>query len=219
MSGAPLVRPEFGPPLTTLLRRRFGLPAGVTLALVAALVVVGGLVMALVRPGDEGTQLVHEGEPVFNVLYQPGALHEARPRAGELLRLEGRRGHQAVAVTVRPLTLPSFGGDVSHALLPAYATGHIDRLRASLPGFVLEDEGRARVNDAPGYEVTFHSGAPGDVTYGSDVLVVPSEDETAGAVVISLRRHVTGRLGKPAYALSGSARKAFRSFRYGRDRG
>jgi hypothetical protein len=214
-----LVRPEFGPPLTVLLRRRAGVPAALTLALVAALVVLGGLVALLVRPGDDGTQLVHEGEPVFNVLYEPDALHQAEPRAGELLRLEGRRGGQTVAVTVQPLSLPAFDGDVSHALLPSFASGHVDQLRARLTGFRLEDEGRARVNDAPGYEVTFRSGAAGDLTYGSDVLLVPNEDETTGAVVISLRRHVTGPLGKPAHELTGSARKAFRSFRYGRERG
>jgi hypothetical protein len=214
-----LVRPEFGPPLTALLRARAGVPAALTLALVAAVVMIGGLVALLVRPGSDGTQLVHEGEPVFNVLYEPDALHRTAPRAGELLRLEGRRGNQAVAVTVRPLRLPAFDGDVSHALLPAFASGHVERLRAQLDGFQLQDEGRARVNDAPGYEVTFKSGDAGDVTYGSDVLLVPNEDETGGAVVISLRRHVTGRLGKPAHELTANARKAYRSFRYGRDRG
>jgi hypothetical protein len=213
-----LVRPEFGPPLTTLLRRR-GIPPAVTVALVVALVAAGGLVMLFVRPGDDGEQLVHEGEPVFNVLYQPEGLHQVAPRDGELLRLAGRRGRQSVAVTVRPLALPAFDGDISHALLPAFASEHIERLRAQLPGFQLLDEGRARVNDAPGYEVVFRSGAPGEVNYGSDVLLVPSEDETAGAVVISLRRQVTGRLGAAGQELTESARKAFRSFRYGRERG
>jgi hypothetical protein len=212
------VQPEYGPPLTVLLRRR-GVPAAVTVALVVAVVVVGGLVMVLVRPGDEGTQLVHEGEPVFNVLYRADDLRPAAPQGDELMRLEGRSGRQEAAVTIRPLELPSFGGDVSHALLPSYASEHIERLREQLPGFRLEGEGRARVNDAPGYEVVFRSGSPGDLTYGSDVLLVPGEDETAGAVVISLRRQVTGRLGAAGKELTESARKAFRSFRYGRDRG
>jgi len=209
-----LVRPEFGPPLTTLLRRR-GIPAAVTVALILALVVAGGLVMLLVRPGKDGEQLVHEGEPVFNVLHEPDALHQARPRDGELLRLEGRRGRQSVAVTVQPLTLPAFRGDVTHALLPSFASEHIEGLRAQLPGFELEEEGRARVNDAPGYEVSFRAGD----TFGSDVLLVPSEDETNGAVILSLRRTVTGPLGPAAHELTNLARKAFRSFRYGRDRG
>jgi hypothetical protein len=212
------VQPEYGPPLTVLLRERAGVPAALTIALVVALVAIGALVMLLVRPGDEGTQLVHEGEPVFNVLYRTEDLRRAPPRAGELMRLEGSTGRQSAAITVRPLTLPAFRGDVSHALLPVFASDHIERLRERLPGFRLVSEGRARVNDAPGYEVVFRFGAPGDLTYGSDVLLVPGEDETDGAVVISLRRHVTGRLGAPAHELTASARKAYRSFRYGRDR-
>jgi hypothetical protein len=214
------VRPEFGPTLPALLRSRAGLPAPVTIALVAVLVALAGLAAVAVRPGrDDGDQLVFEGEPVFNVLYAPDALHRAAERPGELLRLEGTRGPQSVSVTVRPLALPAFDGDVSHAQLPVYATSHIDALRAGLDGFRLTGEGRARVNDAPGYEVTFTYGPPQARTFGSDVLVVPSEDDAAGAVLLSLRRQVTGPLDEADHEFSSLARKAFRSFRYGRDRG
>jgi hypothetical protein len=219
-SDDPLVLPEYGPTLPALLRARAGLPTGVTIALVAGLVALAGLAAVAVRPGDDdGDQLIYEGEPVFNVLYVSDALHREPARPGELLRLEGRRGPQSATVTVRPLGLPDFAGDVSHAQLPAYATAHIDALRARFDGFQLIDEGRARVNDAPGYEVTFRSGPPQARTFGSDVLVVPSEDVSDGAVVISLRRHVTGPLDEADKEFSGLARKAFRSFRYGRDRG
>jgi hypothetical protein len=214
----PLVLPEYGPTLPALLRGR--IPAPVTIALVVALVALAGLAAVAVRPGDDdGDQLIHEGEPVFNVLYVPDALHQAPARPGELLRLEGSRGPQSVTVTVQPLGLPDFAGDVSHAQLPAYASAHIDALRARFDGFQLIDEGRARVNDAPGYEVSFSYGTDGSRTFGSDVLVVPSEDESDGAVVISLRRQVTGPLREADHEFSGIARKAFRSFRYGRDRG
>jgi hypothetical protein len=213
-----LVKPEYGPPLTALLRERARVPAAATIVLLAALVVAGGLVMLFVRPGDEGDQLIHEGDPVFNVLYRPDDLRQATPRGDELLRLEGARGRQSVAVTVRPLGLPDVRGDVTHAFLPVYATAHLEQLRRVYPGFRLLNEGRARVNNAPGYEVAFQAGLPGGRTYGSDVLVVPGEDETAGALVLSLRRRVIGRLGAAGHELTASARKAFRSFRYGRDR-
>jgi hypothetical protein len=214
----PLVLPEYGPTLPALLRGR--LPAPVTIALVVALVALAGLAAVAVRPGDhDGDQLVHEGEPVFNVLYDADALHRVAARPGELLRLEGRRGPQSATVTVQPLGLPEFSGDVSHAQLPVYAAAHIDALRERFDGFQLTEEGRARVNDAPGYEVSFSSGTNRVRTFGSDVLVVPSEDDSGGAVVISLRREVTGPLREADHEFSGTARKAFRSFRYGRDRG
>jgi hypothetical protein len=216
------VAPEFGPTLPALLRARRGVPERLTLALIAALVLLLGFVMVTVRAGDEGgEQLVHEGAPVFNLLYDDAVLHEAEPRTGELVRLEGERGRQSVAVTVSPLSLPPFEGDIAHGLLPAYASGHVEDLAARLDGFELLEEGRARVNDAPGYEVTFRSGPERAPTFGSDVLVIPAEDDSRGAVVLSLRREFDGRpkVGEAGREFAATARSAFRSFRYGTDRG
>lgn len=217
-----LVQPEYGPTLPALLRDRAGVAPRLTVALVIALVALAALAMVRVGPGaDDGEQLVHEGDPVFNVLYPPEALRVAEPRPGELLRLEGERGRQSVAVTVRRLSMPAYRGDISHGLLPVFAAGHIEGLRARLDGFRLLGEGRARVNDAPGYEVTFRSGPPAARTFGSDVLLVTGENEGRDAVILSLRREIAGRgrLGETGREFSMLARKAFRSFRYGRDRG
>jgi hypothetical protein len=211
-----LVRPEFGPTLPALLRERFGLPPGATIAAVVVVVVVAGIVAVAVRPGTPGdAQFVHEDDPVFNMLYTSDMLDRVEPQGDELVRFEGKRGPQRVAVTVSPLKLPAAGGDVSHALLPVYASTHADRLREQVDGFQLVDEGRARVGGSPGYEVTFRAG---DRLFGSDVIVVPGEDDARGAVLVSLRREVSGPLGEAAHELSAAARSAFRSFAFGRDR-
>jgi hypothetical protein len=213
---------EFGPTLPALLRARRGVPERVTIAVIVALVLLLGFAMVTVRAGGEyGEQLVHEGAPVFNLLYDDDALREVEPRAGELVRIEGERGRQSVAVTVRPLRLPGFTGDVAHGLLPAYASGHVEALASRLDGFKLLEDGRARVNDAPGYEVTFRSGPGRAPTFGSDVLVIPAEVDARGAVVLSLRRRIEGRamLSEDEKEFSAIARSAFRSFRYGTDRG
>jgi hypothetical protein len=215
------LRPGFGPPLTAVAHRRLGVPAPVTLAAVAALVLAAGAAMAFVRTGagEVGEPLVHRGSPVFNVLASD-AMRPAEPRPGELLRLEGATRRASAVVTVRPLALPPFRGDVPHALLPVVASRHRDALRARVPGFALREEGRARVNDAPGYEVAFGGRAPGGRLVGSDVLLVPDGVTTAGAVLLSLRREVRGDArGARARQLSAAARSAFRSFRYGEDRG
>jgi hypothetical protein len=216
------VAPEFGPTLPALLRARRGVPERLTIAVIVALVALLGFAMVTVRAGGEyGEQLVHGGAPVFNVLYDDDALRAVEPRAGELVRIEGARGRQSVAVTVRPLRLPPFEGDVAHGLLPAYASGHVEELASQLDGFKLLEDGRARVNDAPGYEVTFRSGPARAPAFGSDVLVIPSEVDARGAVVLSLRRRIEGRakLSEDEKELSAIARSAFRSFRYGTDRG
>jgi hypothetical protein len=211
-----LVRPEFGPTLPALLRERFGLPPRATIAAVILLVVAAGIVAVAVRPGTPGdAQFVHEGDPEFNMLYTSDMLDRAEPRGTELVRFEGERGPQRVAVTVSPLELRAAGGDVSHAQLPLYASAHIDRLREQFDGFQLVDEGRARVGNSPGYEVTFRAG---DQMFGSDVMVVPGEDDARGAALVSLRREVSGPLGEEAHELSAAARSAFRSFAFGRER-
>jgi len=202
-------------------RRRTGLPERATIALIVLAVALVAIAVLLVRPRVDGvSSLVHRDDPAFNLLYASGALHEADPRPGELARLEGRRGRQSVAITVRPLALPAHEGDVVHGLLPINASGHIRALAAELDGFQLREQHRARVNNAPGYEIRFQSGAPGHATLGTDTLLVPDEDEERGAVLLSMRRTVDGRLtlGEREKEFANLASEAFRSFEYGTGR-
>ena len=133
------------------------------------------------RPRVDGvTQLVHREQPVFNVLYDDGALHAVAPRQGELLRLEGRRGRMSRRRDGQPgRAARRVHGDVAHGLLPAYASGHIEALRARLDHFQLRYEGRARVNGAPGYEVRFRTGPRGRRAFQNDILLVPTEEDGA----------------------------------------
>src|SRR6185436_20958258 len=118
---------------------------------------------------------------VFNLLYDNGALHRVDPEGGELVRLEGRRGRLAAAIAVERLALPSdASGDIAHGVLPAFASQHVEALRAELPDFELINEGRARVNGAPGYEVRFRTGR----TFGNDLLFLPSEEEAGDALLV-----------------------------------
>ena len=215
------VRPEFEPTLPALVRRRTGVPERVTVALLVLAVAAAGAAALFVRPRVDGVStLVHRSDPVFNLEYANGALHEAAPRAGELARLEGRRGRQSVTITVRPLALPASGGDVAHGVLPVNASGHIRVLATELDGFRLLDQHRARINDAPGYEVRFRSGPSARPTLGTDALLIPDEHEERGAVLLSMRRTVAGRLklGKRGQRFARAASEAFRSFAYGTGR-
>ena len=210
----PLVLPEYGPTLPELAQRRFGWRERTTVALLvaaAALIVVG---LLLVRPEvDSQTKYVHHDAPVFNLLYDNGALHEVAPEGDEIVRLEGRRGRLAAAVAVERLALPGATGDVAHGVLPAFASEHVKALRAELSGFELIQEGRARVNGAPGYEVRFRTGR----TFGNDLMILPSEEEAGDALLVKARRTTTGRrkLGKRERRFNKQLAKAYRSFKYG----
>jgi hypothetical protein len=221
-AGERLIRAELGPTLPALVRRRFGVPPLVTIAVAAvagtvALVVIVAAITGSKAPGEE---VVHERAPVFNVLH-PEGIEPVRTRAGELMRLEGRRGKLSVSVVVRPLELPRYDGDVTHGLLPVYAHGFAEARRRLLPGFKLVAEGRARVNNAVGYEIGFQSVRRRDRTYGRDVLLVPDDPgEAKGFVSLSLRQHKPGgpfTAAERGFAFA--ARKVYRSFRYGTGRG
>jgi hypothetical protein len=212
-----MIRADVGPTLPALVRRRLGIPPAVTLAVAAvvAAAAIALIVWVLTRPPGTGMQVFHRGAPVFNLLHSP-ALHRAKAR-------EGRRGKLSVEVVVRPLDLPPYRGDVTHGLLPAYADGFIQTQRRELPGMVLTQEGRARVNNAVGYEIGFQSVIPdASRTVGRDVLLVPDDPKEAkGHVTLSLRQVKPGgaKLTKGERNLAYLSRKAYRSFRFGTERG
>jgi hypothetical protein len=214
----PLLLPEYGPSLPALARRRFGWRERTTIALLIGFAVAVGLFVVVVRPRvDTATKYVHHGQPVFNLLYNNTRLHRVTPQGDELVRLQGRRGRLTSTIAVAPLALPPASGDLAHGLLPVFAAAHIKDLAAQDPDFALRAEGRARVNGAPGYEVRFRTGAPGHRTYGNDLMILPSEREPSGALLVTARRAVagTGKLGAREMSLDKATAKAYRSFTYG----
>jgi hypothetical protein len=214
----PLVLPEFRPTLPDLARARFGWRERTTVAVLVGAIALVVVALLVVRPRvDNITHFVHHGDPTFNLVYNNNRLHEAPPRGDELVRLQGRRGRMRVVIAVQPLPLPAAGGDIAHGVLPEYASGHIEELRAGLPDFELRQEGRARVNGAPGYEVRFAYGPEGRRTFGNDLMILPTEEDAAGALLVTSRRTINGSLkaGKRETSLYNASAKAYRSFKYG----
>jgi hypothetical protein len=212
-----LVRPEFEPTLPALLHRRFGLRERTTVALLALAVAAFAVAVVLVRPQvDRIAELAHDGDPAFTLEYRHDLFDSVDPRPGELARVEGRRGRQSVTITVTPLELPAYEGDVAHALLPIYASSHIRELAGRLDQFQLRAEHRARLHDAPGYEVRFRTGPRGRRTFGSDLMLIPDEQDTRGALLLSLRREISGRakLSESEEEFADLATGAMRSVRY-----
>ena len=214
----PLVLPQYGPTLPEIARRRFGLRERTTVAVLLVLAALIALGLFVVRPQvDPLAKYVHHGDPTFNLLYRRSALHKVAPQGPELVRLQGHRGRLTTTIAVEPLTLPPATGDIAHGALPAFASRHIEELRAGDDTFELVAEGRARVNGAPGYEVRFRTGPSGKQTFGNDLMILPKEDDATGALLVTSRRTITGKptLGKREAALNKASAKAYRSFKYG----
>ena len=208
-----VVKPEFGPSLPRLLHARLGLSPRLVTALAVALVVAAVGVAFAMRPHD--VHLIHRDAPVFNLRYAK-VLHRMPPEPGVVLGLEGRRGDLFLqSLTIRPLRLPAYRGAVS-GLLPLYSEHHIRALTKRFDGFTPLEEGKARINDAPGYQVGFQAKLGGRTVYGREVLVVPDEPGARDGVAITvLQTHAAGAHAVKDVGTVGAIKKPFRSFRFG----
>jgi len=210
--------PDLGPTLPVLLRRRFGVAERVTVA-AGLLLLLGALGTLLISPYiARKAQLVHRGNPTFNLVYPAQVVHRVAPHPGELARLEAHRQRVSATLTARPLHLPAYAGIVSFGLLPVYEHRYVQRLRRQYPGFELRDEGKARINGAPGYQVGFRAGRRGHYTWGRDILFIPRDDAVRDGVLVSLRLINVGKPTKREQRLIDAVRGVLRSFAFGTDR-
>ena len=129
-----LVLPEYGPTAPELVRERLGRRGRIALAVGAALVVA--LVAFLVVTGGEDlSELEHESNPQFTMLYPPGTVDPAKPGAGEIVRFRAQRvGRLRLLVAVRRLDLPAYEGSVAGLLPILSPTARRRSWRASCPG-------------------------------------------------------------------------------------
>jgi hypothetical protein len=208
-----IVKPAYGPSLPQLLRARFGLSTRVATGVAIAVVVLVVAAALALRGGD--VHLVHRDAPVFNLRYAK-VLHRMPPEPGVVLGLEGRRGDLFLqSLTIRRLHLPRYPGAVS-GFLPLYSEHHIRALTRRFDGFTPLEEGKARINEAPGYQVGFRAQLDGRTVYGREVLLVPDEPGARDGVAITvLQTHAAGAHAVKDVGTVGAIKKPFRSFRFG----
>jgi hypothetical protein len=218
MAADPLVRPQYGPSLPALLEARLGVPRRTTVAAGVALLVVAGVIALLATRGGD-TRYLHKSDPVFNLRYAADALRRPPPPPGWMLVLDASRGGKFVqSLGLRRLTLPPHAGGVS-AFLPIYADAYERALGRTLTDFQAVDEGKARINDAPGYQVTYSAKRDGRTVFGRDVLLVPKDVPGARDAVVMrlLQTHAAGVHDARFVGTVGAIKKPYRSFRFGTD--
>jgi hypothetical protein len=210
------VKPQYGPTLVQMLApRSLAVRAGAAALAVLLVVAVVAVVLAT-RPNET---FVLEHKPVtFNFAYGPD--FRRVPRAGSIVALEHERaGLFLDSYVIRPLTLPPYRG-AAGGTLPIYANGYMERLRRRYPTFEFVGEGRSRINNGIGYEVTFRSQRGGRTLYVRHLLLVEElPDGRRHGVVIELQS--TPAAGTPnadEIGNHGALKQALRSFRFGEDR-
>jgi hypothetical protein len=211
-----VVKPQYGPTLVEMLApRSLAVRAGAAALAVLLVAAVVAIVVAT-RP-DETFVLEHE--PVtFNFVYGPELHRVARP--GSVIALEHERaGLFLDSYVIRPLLLPPYRG-AAGGMLPLYANGYIERLRRRYGGFEFVGEGRARINNGIGYEVTFRSRRGGRTLYGRHVLLVDElpDGQRRGVVIELESTPAAGTPNADEIGNHGALKMALRSFRFGADR-
>jgi hypothetical protein len=210
------VKPQYGPTLVQMLApRSLAVRAG---AATLAVLLVGVTVAVYVATRPKQTFVLERTPVTFNLAYGPQLRRVAQP--GAVVALEHANGGLFLdSYVIRPLTLPPYRGAVG-GMLPVYADGYIDRLRRRYPDFEFVGEGRTRINNGIGYEVTFRSKRDGRTLYGRELLLVEElPDGQRHGVVIELES--TPAAGTPnadEIGNHGALKQALRSFRFGEDR-
>lgn len=212
------VRPEFGPTLPALLRAR-GVSRRAMAIGAAALLAFAIAAVLVIRSQRDQAGLVVDGPPTFNLVYKPSIMHEAPPRAGELARLEGSRRNGSVEITVRAVHVPPYPqGDVVGGYLPVLAERRLAELRALYGPVQVFDEGKARINLFPGYQIGFGAQERHFKLFGRDAYVFPKESDVQDGVLLSLRRTVRRKPTAADEEFYKAAKLAFTSFAFGEGR-
>ena len=217
MHPVPVIKAEYGPTLPQLLAPR-SLPVRLAAAALALAIVLVAAFIAITSRAQEEAALVRE--PVtFNLIYGEQWERVQRPGALVALRNIGERGLFLDSYTIRDLRLPAYRG-VAGGTLPVFADGYVQRLSRRYKEFEQVSEGRARINNAVGYEVTFRARLGARRLYGRHYLLV--EEEPAGlrrGVVIELESTpAAGTPGAADVGAHGALKTPLRSFRFGEDR-
>jgi len=223
-----VVRPEFGPTLPGLLGPRIrALPRAGQLAVaaLAAVALVGLVLLGLSRlreARDTRVPAVVRTPVAYNLVYPP-TLVRVQPRGRETLRLQSPRGAKTPqSFAVVPFRLPPYRGDAT-AVLTVMASNLADRMRATVPGFVLRSEGRVNYNRKPGYEMVFQAKIGGRTTYGRRTLLVPGGDVTLTPhegldVTMTAARSLAIPRADAIGSRPGALKTAIRSLRFGTER-
>jgi hypothetical protein len=170
-------------------------------------------------PEDDGTDVVVERPIAFNLRY-PASYERLPARDGEMLRLERRRedGLFLDSFAVEQLSLPAYEGDVA-AQLPVYADREVDALRGQFADFELVEEGKARINEVPGYVIAFRARQGERRIYGRVVLLPEPVPGTRRGVRIAMLATPSAGVGTATdVGVVGAIKTPYRSFRFGTEK-
>lgn len=226
-----IVREEFGPTLPELLAGRGGRSVRWwSRALIGALAVallVGLAAKLAQREAAAKTGVVVTGGAFpFNLAYDEARLQRVDPEPGERLRLTQADGVEPfMRVVVREQAISGYRGDAA-GFMPLYASTVTAAMEADDPAFQVRGEARARINDNPGYQISFITKLDGRTVYGKRFFLYDDPDDTEATINrptaiadLTLLSGYSKAVTNPnAVGGNGALKTPLRSFRFGDQR-
>jgi hypothetical protein len=208
-------RPTAGDLLGPRLAR---LPAAarVPLAAAGALLVVAVAALVALKPGEEVHEYIQRGQVAFNFRY-PDPIARVAHRGAELVRLERRRpdGLFVQSFAVEPLELPAYRGE-SGGILPIVAETEMTALARRFREFELVQEGKTRLNEVPGYTITFRARLGARRLFGREVMLPePVPGGRRGVRLLLLATPSAGVNRAEEVGVRGVIKRPYRTFRFG----
>ena len=191
----------------------------VGLAVLAGLRMVA-LVAARLAHGEPAKAFVHRAEPPFNFIYGDRLEPAEEKRSGEIVALEERRGELFIqSFAVRGFSLPAHRPGTVGGIMPIVGDTQIDALARRFDEFELVSEGKARINEVPGYELIFRARLGERRLYGRVVLLPEPIPGSRRAVALELLgTPVSGAANARDVGNNGVLKLPLRSFRFGVER-
>ena len=214
-----LVRDEYGPTLLELLRGASG-PVRLAAWAGSAVLLAVGVWLGTGGASPRATHEVVRGERTFNLAWSPSRLRRVEV-PGALFALEGRRGDLLLdSFTVRAVDLPAYRG-APGGVLAVLGARRLEELRRTAPGYRPSNppEGRTRVNDATGYQITWRERRGGRTIYARDVWIVPPVAGDRNGLLVELP--TTPAAGTPnadRTGANGALKQPLRTLRFGTER-
>ncbi len=179
------MKSQYGPTLGRLLSPRWRAASRLTRwAVIASGVALLAVVIAAALT-LENAKFSHGGRVPFRFSYR--GLYRTTPDPGGFVKVQrlDSDGRLEDSFAVGPLLLPRYTGELSGEL-PLYATGYIAGLERRDPQFVLDTEGKTKVNTVPAYTISYTTVLDGRLMWGRNVLLLPERRSVREGVEIAM---------------------------------
>ncbi|HEX2704006.1 MAG TPA: hypothetical protein VHM72_11330 [Solirubrobacteraceae bacterium] len=199
------VKPEYGPTLPDIFELRLGGVPKRLRSIAAAVIAVAVLITVLLVVRGGARSINGGGHGVSFSFSYAGLQRENTPPGQYVLLAARRAGRLAARITVGPLHLPDYAGNVI-GIEPVIAANYMRAFAVRTPGVVLQGAAPTAVDGTTGYNFTYTRRIAGSDYYGRVIFITPPGPHPRQGLTVSLLAQpvLSGIIGQGKSALAGA---------------